>query len=305
MTHAARMPSADTIASCRCIARKGSSAGSKRRCSTATTASSDRGARFSTRVTASSPYSALPSPFVLAYRLAATSFASAERSGSASVVAASFHSPSSWRPRNETSRPVWLLQLLRERVVDLEAGDHPGNRQRRHHRDDRELVELTADRRDPGGLLRRGGAVEELREPDPATDFGFERRRDHPMVGPDQHHQRGTDSLALLREHRRQRVAVVCGDAIAERGFGGERRACPSAIRCVSRSSRRSNARAPVATSALTVRRTELAPTVAISAKAPTWISTIRTSTDARSGYGGCAATGTGGEARRTLWSTI
>jgi hypothetical protein len=49
--------------------------------------------------------------------------------------------------RNLEARHV--LQILRERIVDLVSGDDPRHRQRRHHWNDGELIELPGDRRKP------------------------------------------------------------------------------------------------------------------------------------------------------------
>ncbi len=89
---------------------------------------------------------------------------SAERSGSGSVLAGMPHSPLAvpTEQRNVEARDV--AQFLRQRVIDLEPGDDPGHRQRRHDRNDGELIELAADRHDAGRLLRGGRPIEELGE---------------------------------------------------------------------------------------------------------------------------------------------
>ncbi len=78
------------------------------------------------------------------------------------------------------------------------------------------LVELRFGERD------RERAREQRRECKRAPGRRVERVGDHPIVRAHQHHEARADALAVIAEHRRDRVAVARRDRLAERVIGGQ-----------------------------------------------------------------------------------
>ena len=159
----APMASSSTSA-CRCsTARNGSSAAGSDPCRIATAPSSARGARLITRVIVSSPNSALPSLSVVEYRLAPKSRASSDLAGSCERAGARLPF-ALLRPAQERDvEPGHPAHFLRHRIVDPNPRGEPGDGPRREQRHDDELIELSADGHEGGGLLRGRSPVEHLR----------------------------------------------------------------------------------------------------------------------------------------------
>jgi hypothetical protein len=130
------------------------------------------------------------------------------------------------RAREERDfQPGELVQLLRHRVVHLEAQAHVGDRFRRHHRHHHQLVQPLAQG-DDGRRLAGGGARRDQRRIGErlAGAGRVARVGDHQAIERHQRHHVGAEARAVVAEHRDDGAGVVGGDRLAEAVVGGQDR---------------------------------------------------------------------------------